>query len=70
MPGVSRVGTALAVRYEVGTVSAHMRDDSVDSVTPGGHPAPLGARGARGAQGAFLGHAWLWASLVALRLRR
>lgn len=64
-----RVGLAPTVRHEVGTVSAHMRDNSVDSVTPGGHPAPLGARG--GVHdvsdilgGAFLRLAWLSACLL------
>ncbi|HEX6723674.1 MAG TPA: phosphatase PAP2 family protein [Gaiella sp.] len=32
-------------RRRVGTISAHMRDDSRDTVTPGGQPTPLGARG-------------------------
>ncbi len=31
--------------HELGTVSAPLRDDSLDSVPPGGHSAPLGARG-------------------------
>jgi hypothetical protein len=64
-----RVGLAPTVRHEVGTVSAHMRDNSVDSVTPGGRPAPLGARG--GVHdvsdilgGAFLRLAWLSACLL------
>ena len=34
-------------------MSAPLRDDSLDTVTPGGHPAPLGARGdAEAARGA------------------
>ena len=64
-----RVGLAPTVRHEVGTVSAHMRDNSVDSVTPRGHPAPLGARG--GVHdvsdilgGAFLPLAWLSTCLL------
>lgn len=32
-------------------MTAQMRDEVVDSVTSGGRPAPLGARGARGARG-------------------
>lgn len=44
-------GTRVAARArrDVGTIPAHMRDDSLDTVTPGGQPAPLGARGGRGA---------------------
>ncbi len=36
--------------HELGTVSAPLRDDSLDTVTPGGHSAPLGARGDTGAR--------------------
>jgi undecaprenyl-diphosphatase len=44
---------ASRARHEGGTVSAPLRDDSLDTVTPGGHPAPLGARGdARAAEDA------------------
>ena len=32
-------------------MASRLRDDSPDTVTPGGRPAPLGARGARGACG-------------------
>ena len=38
-------GGEVTHRDEPGTIRAHMRDDFVDSVTPGGPPAPLGARG-------------------------
>jgi undecaprenyl-diphosphatase len=33
------------LRDEPGTIPAHMRDEITASVTPGGRPAPLGARG-------------------------
>ena len=33
-------------------MTAHMRDDLLDSVTPGGRPAPLGARGGKTREGA------------------
>ena len=40
-----RVGRRASSRHEGGTVSAPLRDDSLDTLTPGGDPAPLGARG-------------------------
>ena len=43
MPGLAFACVGVAtVRHEVGTVSAHMRDDSVASVTPGGPSRPPG----------------------------
>lgn len=73
-PRLPRVVVAPTVRHEVGTVSAHMRDDSVDSVTPGGHPAPLGARaGVHDVSdildGALLRLAWLSACLLVAHRR-
>ena len=44
-PRASCPSVSLRGRHEGGTVSAPLRDDSLDTVTPGGHPAPLGARG-------------------------
>jgi hypothetical protein len=51
-----------------------MRDDSVDSVTPGGHPAPLRARaGVHDVSdildGALLRLAWLSACLLVAHRR-
>jgi len=57
-------------RHEVGTIPAHMRDGFVDSVTPGGPPAPLGARtGASGwREPALVDRPWVLLAALAVAL--
>ena len=55
-------------RHEDGTIPAPMRDEPAGTVTPGGRPAPLGARGAKSRAESLLGVAPPAALLVALVL--